>query len=49
VETLFGSYGAAQDDLIFKYASDVSADQSTEVVRMQGMLDGLPPTGRPTP
>ena len=49
VETLFGSYGAAQDDLIFKYASDVSADQSTEVERMQGMLDGLPPIGRPTP
>jgi uncharacterized protein (DUF305 family) len=49
VETLFGSYGAAQDDLIFKYASDVSADQSTEVERMQGMLDGLRQTGRSTP
>ena len=46
VETLFGSYGAAQDDLIFKYASDVGADQATEVDRMQGMLDALPPAGR---
>jgi uncharacterized protein (DUF305 family) len=49
VETLFGSYGAAQDDLIFKYASDVGADQSTEVERMQKMLDALPPSGRSSP
>lgn len=49
VKTLFGSYGAAQDDLIFKYASDVEADQSTEIDRMQGMLDVLPPTGPTSP
>ena len=49
VETLFGSYGAAQDDLIFKYASDVGADQTTEIDRMQGMLDALPPAGGSAP
>ena len=40
VEQLLGSYGAAQDDVIFKFASDVVADQSTEIERMQKMLDG---------
>ena len=43
VQTLVGSYGAAQDDVVFKFSSDVSADQSTEIERMQGMLDALPP------
>ena len=43
VQTLVGSYGAAQDDVIFKFSSDVSADQSTEIERMQTMLDALPP------
>jgi uncharacterized protein (DUF305 family) len=38
VEQLFGSHGAAQEDTIFKFASDVSADQTTEVARMQTML-----------
>jgi uncharacterized protein (DUF305 family) len=42
VETLFGSHGAAQEDAIFKFASDVSADQSTEVARMERMLAALP-------
>ncbi len=42
VETLFGSHGAAQEDAIFKFASDVSADQSTEVARMERMLAVLP-------
>ena len=41
IEKLFSSYGAAQDDVVFKFASDVSADQSTEIDRMQKMLDAL--------
>lgn len=38
VEDLFGSYGAAQDETVFKFANDVSVDQSTEIARMQTML-----------
>ena len=42
VEKLFGSYGAAQDDFVYKFASDAFADQSTEIERMQRMLDAIP-------
>ena len=38
VEELFASYGAAQDDTVFKFASDVFADQGTEIDRMRQML-----------
>ena len=38
VETLFGTQGAAQDETIFKLASDINVDQQTEIDRMQGML-----------
>jgi len=38
VDVLFKSYGAAQDELVFKFASDVYADQSTEIARMNEML-----------
>jgi uncharacterized protein (DUF305 family) len=38
VEVLFKSYGAAQDEVIYKFASDVYADQSTEIARMHKML-----------
>ncbi|HKW48568.1 MAG TPA: DUF305 domain-containing protein [Gemmatimonadaceae bacterium] len=38
VHELFDSYGAAQDDLVFKFASDVQVDQTTEIARMQRML-----------
>jgi uncharacterized protein (DUF305 family) len=38
VDVLFKSYGAAQDELVFKFASDVYADQSTEINRMNEML-----------
>jgi len=38
VDDLFGSYGAAQDQLTFKLANDISADQTTEIARMQRML-----------
>jgi uncharacterized protein (DUF305 family) len=39
VDVLFKAYGAAQDELVFKFASDVYADQSTEIDRMQQMLE----------
>src|SRR5437763_1092072 len=38
VDVLFKAYGAAQDETIFKFASDVYADQSTEISRMNEML-----------
>jgi uncharacterized protein (DUF305 family) len=38
VDALFKSHGAAQDEVIFRFASDVYADQSTEIARMQKML-----------
>ena len=38
VEALFKSHGAAQDEVIFRFASDVYADQTTEIARMQKML-----------
>jgi uncharacterized protein (DUF305 family) len=38
VDQLFASPGAAQDDVVFKFASDVYADQSTEIERMEKML-----------
>jgi uncharacterized protein (DUF305 family) len=39
VDDLFASYGALQDDDVYKFASDVYADQTTEIERMQKMLD----------
>ena len=42
VEELFKAYGAAQDEVIYKFASDVYADQSTEIARMQKMLGDKP-------
>ena len=41
VERLFGSYGAGQDETVFKFASDVNVDQITEIARMQRMLADL--------
>jgi uncharacterized protein (DUF305 family) len=38
VHDLFESYGAGQDELVFKLASDVNIDQTTEITRMQRML-----------
>ena len=39
VDVLFKAYGAAQDETVFKFASDVYADQSIEIDRMQQMLE----------
>jgi uncharacterized protein (DUF305 family) len=41
LDKLFGSTGAAQDGEVFRFASDVNADQSTEIERMQLMLQQL--------
>lgn len=38
VKDLFSTYGAAQDDIIFKMASDINVDQTTEIARMQRLL-----------
>jgi uncharacterized protein (DUF305 family) len=46
VDGLFGSPGAAQDDVVFKFASDVYADQSTEIDRMERMLAAMPAGAR---
>jgi uncharacterized protein (DUF305 family) len=45
VDQLFGSPGAAQDDIVFRFASDVFADQTTEIDRMLTMLDSLAADG----
>ena len=38
VNQLFDTFGAAQNDLVFKIASDIGADQTSEIDRMQSML-----------
>jgi uncharacterized protein (DUF305 family) len=38
VKDLFGSYGAGQDETVFKFASDVNVDQTTEIARMEKIL-----------
>jgi uncharacterized protein (DUF305 family) len=42
VNELFASPGAGQDEVVFKFASDIYADQTTEIERMQKMLLTLP-------
>lgn len=42
VDQLFASQGAGQDEVVFRFASDVYADQTTEIERMQKMLAALP-------
>ena len=41
VKELFDTYGAAQDITVFKLASDVNVDQTTEIDRMQKMLASM--------
>ena len=41
VHDLFETYGAAQDITVFKLASDIGADQTTEIERMQKMLASM--------
>jgi uncharacterized protein (DUF305 family) len=42
VHDLFGTNGAGQDEEVFKFASDVQADQGAEIARMELMLSALP-------
>ena len=42
VNDLFATAGAARDQTVFKFASDVNVDQSTEIARMEKMLAALP-------
>jgi uncharacterized protein (DUF305 family) len=49
VDALFKSYGAAQDEMVFKFANDVFADQSTEIDRMKQMLAEVPNPGGGAP
>lgn len=46
VDQLFGSEGAGQDEVVFRFASDVYADQTTEIERMHKMLAAQPAGGR---
>jgi uncharacterized protein (DUF305 family) len=46
VDELFGTDGAGQDPTVFKFASDVQVDQTTEIARMEQMLATLPATRR---
>lgn len=45
VNELFGQ-GAGEEQTVFRFASDVFADQTTEIDRMQRMLAALAPEGR---
>lgn len=42
VDDLFGAANSAQDEVVFKFASDVYADQTTEIDFMQKMLETVP-------
>jgi uncharacterized protein (DUF305 family) len=46
VQQLLSAQGAAQDGPVFRFASDVNADQTTEIERMRLMLGALPSGGR---
>ena len=39
VQQLYSNQGAGQDTYVWKFASDVEADQSTEIARMESMLN----------
>jgi uncharacterized protein (DUF305 family) len=39
VDVLLKAYGAAQDEVVFKFANDVQADQSVEIDVMKHMLE----------
>ena len=43
VETLHKAPGSAQDETVFRFSSDVFADQTTEIARMERMLAAIPP------
>jgi uncharacterized protein (DUF305 family) len=41
VKDLYATYGSAQDELVFKFSSDVNVDQTTEIARMERMLAAM--------
>ena len=43
VKVLFETYGAGQDEAVFKFASDVNVDQATEIDRMERILGAQQP------
>jgi uncharacterized protein (DUF305 family) len=43
VQKLFGTNGAGQDETVFRLASDVNVDQTTEIARMESMLAEIKP------
>lgn len=43
VDQLFASPGAGQDEVVFRFASDVYADQTTEIEHMKKMLEAITP------
>jgi uncharacterized protein (DUF305 family) len=43
VDKLFSSPGAGQEEYVFRFASDVNTDQTTEIDRMRLMLGALSP------
>jgi len=47
VHALFETPGAGQDEKVFKFASDVNVDQTTEIARMKQMLLVLTFQGTP--
>ena len=49
VRQLFDTPAAARDGLLFQFASDVNADQTTEIDRMTRMLDALSQTPQRSP
>ena len=49
VRELFAARGAGQDETVFKFASDVEVDQTTEINRMFEMLFALGSTSQPAP
>ena len=46
VENLLGQRGTAQDSQLFAFTSDITADQTMEIDRMDDMLAGLSPDPR---
>jgi uncharacterized protein (DUF305 family) len=47
VRQLFATDGAAQDEDVFRIASDVQVDQITEIARMESMLAAMDRSGSP--
>jgi uncharacterized protein (DUF305 family) len=45
VQQLFSTYGAGQDETIFKMATDINVDQRTEIARMHRMLVAMALSG----